>query len=99
MSEFFLMENTFELPEGFALKLMFHMAQVMDNNNLMWETNKDIGDDLDVSERTVSRAVQELLRLNIIKRYRGMIYMINPNYIRKDTVVDEEPDSFNLSNL
>ncbi len=90
MGDFILMDNEFELPDGYAIKVMMHLAAIMDNGNIVWDTKVEIAEDMGVSQRTIMRSFEELIKLDIIKKYMNKVYVVNPNYIRKDIEIDEE---------
>jgi DNA-binding transcriptional ArsR family regulator len=84
MDRTILLKRGFEKPEGFALLLMMAMAEMMDNNNLVWESVQSISDNTGVSTRTVSRGIKKLLELNIIRKYKDTVYIMNPYIVSLD---------------
>ncbi len=89
MREHILIDNEFALPSGQAVRVMYHMAVVMDYTNIVWDTHDEIANSLKVSSRTVSRCIKELVESNIIKRHMDRVYMVNPGVVRKDVDTDE----------
>ena len=70
------------------MKSFLAMASFADERGIVWAKAQEMADFMNISLRTLMKDIATMQELDVVRRYKDMVYIMNPDVVRSDADSD-----------
>ena len=74
-----VLENYLDVAKSPSLKILFHLIQTKNSQNIVISTNGRMSKDLEISVITVNKVMRELQKRDFVRKISQGVYMVDPD--------------------